>query len=242
MGLKLWELYHTNTNMYDCGFMTCPMSEVYNNFTPSKYCFEDEIYLDSPLLDSALDNIIVNRESHREFIKVPLSLNALSKILILSAGTKEILNVKHSESSLRVIPSAGGRYPIEINIFSLNLEGLSKGTYHFCAEKHSLQKTSDIDYTQMIVSLCNNQSIVGNAAAVLALCANFDRTIEKYGERGYRFTYLDAGHIAQNVYLVSTELNIGCVGIGGYLDLKVKRSLRLPKNEFPIYLLAIGQI
>lgn len=42
----------------------------------------------------------------------------------------------------------------------------------------------------------------------------FERTMEKYGDRGYRFILLDAGHMSQNLYLVSEFLGLGIVEIG----------------------------
>jgi len=42
----------------------------------------------------------------------------------------------------------------------------------------------------------------------------FNRTMEKYGERGYRLILLDAGHMSQNLYIVSTYLGLGIVGLG----------------------------
>ena len=42
----------------------------------------------------------------------------------------------------------------------------------------------------------------------------FNRTMDKYGERGYRFILLDAGHMSQNLYLVSSHLNLGVVALG----------------------------
>lgn len=73
------------------------------------------------------------------------------------------------------------------------------------------------------------------------MCADFDRTISKYGDRGYRYIFIDAGHIGQNLYLMATKNDIGIIGIGGFKDQILKNVLALPINEYPIYLFAIGK-
>ncbi len=52
----------------------------------------------------------------------------------------------------------------------------------------------------------------------------------------------EAGHLVQNIYLVSTSLKLKCCAIGGFIDEKVIELLDLnPKSELPLYLIAIGQ-
>lgn len=240
MDAKFWSLYHKNTMIFAGGYIPCNRPSTFTARQASEYCYAEEISLPPPSKLSSMDQIIVARKSSRCFTQRPLSQEQLSKLLLLSAGLKIHLGYSEDGCSARVVPSAGARYPIELNIFSLNIEQLPQGTYHFSAERGTLQRTSDVDYSERIIDLCNCQKEVNHASAVIALCADFTRTIEKYGERGYRFTYLDAGHIAQNIYLLAEELNLKCLGIGGFWDIDIKQALRLPANEYPIYLLAIG--
>jgi nitroreductase len=50
---------------------------------------------------------------------------------------------------------------------------------------------------------------------------------------------MDAGHAAQNVYLMSASLGLGTVAVGAFIDIKVKDILDLEKEE-PLYLLPVG--
>ena len=76
---------------------------------------------------------------------------------------------------------------------------------------------------------------------VIIITAVFARTIVKYKERGWRYIFFEAGHLAQNVYLISTSLKLKCCAIGGFSDEKVIELLDLnPKSELPLYLIAIG--
>ncbi len=61
------------------------------------------------------------------------------------------------------------------------------------------------------------------------------------GERGCRFALLEAGHIAQNILLATTALDLGAVAVGGFIDDEVNEILDIDGvDEFSIYLIAIG--
>jgi len=62
----------------------------------------------------------------------------------------------------------------------------------------------------------------------------------KYGQRGYRYVWLDAGHLAQNLYLVADALGLGPVAIGAFFDEELNELLRLPRDEEAAYLVCIG--
>ncbi|MDI6826751.1 MAG: SagB/ThcOx family dehydrogenase [Candidatus Aenigmarchaeota archaeon] len=72
------------------------------------------------------------------------------------------------------------------------------------------------------------------------ITADFSRTTSKYGERGERYVYLEAGHSAQNVYLQVTALNLGSVVVGAFNDQEVQNVLSIPEDHKPIYLIPVG--
>lgn len=52
---------------------------------------------------------------------------------------------------------------------------------------------------------------------------------------------MEAGHVAQNIYLETVSLNLGTVSIGAFDDKQMKNTLNL-KEEEPLYILPIGKI
>jgi SagB-type dehydrogenase family enzyme len=83
--------------------------------------------------------------------------------------------------------------------------------------------------------------LIANAALVLIVTALFGRNAFKYGERGYRYAFLEAGHLAQNVNLVCAGLDLGCVNIGGFLDRQVDDFLDLDGTAHSaLYMIAVG--
>ena len=60
--------------------------------------------------------------------------------------------------------------------------------------------------------------LLENANAVVVMSAVFDRTLHKYGPRGYRYILIEAGHAAQNLCLLSAERNLATLCVGGFVD------------------------
>ena len=76
------------------------------------------------------------------------------------------------------------------------------------------------------------------SAAVVARHGVFWRSRFKYGDRAYRFTLLEAGHVGQNLVLAATALGLAAVPIGGFFDRRVDAFLGIDGlHEASLYLL-----
>jgi len=182
--------------------------------------------------------LLLKRSSQRKFNKTPLSFKEISQVLYFSAGIKKN---KKSDQVKRMYPSAGARYPLEIYVVILNSKEIPEGIYHYNVKWNTLELLEKGDFKQIITE-ATQQKWVRNSAMVIIITAIFERTVIKYGIRGWRYILLDAGHLAQNVYLVSTALRLKCCSIGGFVDEKIIKLLDLnPNFELPIYLIAIGK-
>lgn len=140
----------------------------------------------------------------------------------------------------RAYPSAGARFPIEIYPIAFNIEGLENGAYHYNSEKHLLELLLMKDLSELKSDFVS--PFIENPSLAFILTAVIPRSEVKYGKKSYPFSLLEAGHIGQNIYLLSAKYNIGCCGIGGYVDETICNVLDLTKDEIPIYSLAIGKI
>ena len=98
------------------------------------------------------------------------------------------------------------------------------------------------NYIEDYYKITLGQNCNYNSSFCISYVAKFDNIISKYDQRGYRYIFLDAGHISQNFYLVSNYLGIGSVSIGGFLDDEINRMLNLNViNEQCIYLQYFGR-
>ena len=69
----------------------------------------------------------------------------------------------------------------------------------------------------------------------------YERTREKFGESGPDYVHMDLGHAAQNVHIQAVSLNLGTVVIAAFRRDEVKKVLRLPEEETPLYLMPVGR-
>jgi SagB-type dehydrogenase family enzyme len=57
-----------------------------------------------------------------------------------------------------------------------------------------------------------------DAAVVFIWTAIFRRSKWKYSQRAYRYIYLDAGHIAENLALAAASITCGSCQVGAFFD------------------------
>lgn len=193
----------------------------------------------APEHDPSLFPSITNRTSERSFTSTPITKEELSTLLLYSCG-----EVIHNESSTkRAQPSGGPRYPVEAYMLVFRPhDDLPAGVYHYNVRDHALECMGTREFTKTDIEKLFVYPWVQNAAAVMVLTGVFVRTKEKYGQRGYRYALLEAGHIGQNVYLVSQALGLGCCGVGATYDTALEELLDIDgEHEGVLYTLAVGK-
>jgi SagB-type dehydrogenase family enzyme len=77
------------------------------------------------------------------------------------------------------------------------------------------------------------------ASAVFIWSAIFERCKWKYGQRAYRYIYLDAGHIAENLALAAVSLNLGSCEVGALYDDQVNAILGINGREESVLCMAV---
>jgi len=185
-----------------------------------------------PLWDS-----IRERRSCRDFGKTPLSLATLSQLLWASQGiTKKVQGFE-----FRAAPSAGALYPVETYLAVLNVDGLEPGIYHYDVRHHELEPISKGDRRADLAAALLDQQFIAEANVVFLWTAVFQRSKWKYKQRAYRYVYLDAGQIAQNLALAAVALGLGSCQIGALYDDEVNSILGVDGEEESIlYTTAVG--
>ncbi len=144
--------------------------------------------------------VVEGRRSVRRYADQPLSKLELSRLLHAMQGITE------ERRNFRTAPSAGALYPIEIYAVIRDVEGIECGVYHYAVREHALERIKSGDFSQQVLSAGVMQGFIGEAQVNFVLTAIFQRTRWKYRERTYRYVLLEAGHIAQNLYLAATAL------------------------------------
>jgi SagB-type dehydrogenase family enzyme len=181
---------------------------------------------------------IGRRRSVRDFGRIPLSTAALSQLLWASQGVTKVMG----EYALRSAPSAGALYPVETYLSIQMVEGIEPGIFHYDVREHELDLLRAGDFRTEVAEAALDQGFLAEAAVVFAWTAVFARSKWKYKERAYRYVYLDAGHIAQNVALAAVALGLGSCQIAALYDDEVNAVLGVDgKEESIVYMTAVGR-
>lgn len=181
---------------------------------------------------------INNRRSCRKFGNRPLHLTELSWLLWATQGVQRTEEIR----TVRTVPSAGGRHPFDTYLAITNVESLEPGLYRYLALSHQLallRKDKDIGID--IAAICLNQDWIAPAAVTFFWVAVPYRTTWRYSERAWRYLFLDAGHVCQNLYLGCQAIEAGCCAVNAFDDDALNQFLGLDgNNRFAIYLAPVG--
>lgn len=234
--------FHNNTKIHDFSAVQAPYyawPETWKKIYYKAYPRLDQIILPIPSNRKFdLRNILINRESCREFSKRPIRLIDFTDLLYYSVGMRKI--IKKDGSTKRTYPSAGARYPLEVYPFIFNVDGIKSSIYHYHLKTHSLEVVLDKSFFSQTMKQFN-QSWIRKSALLLVISAIFDRTEGKYKDRGYRHILTEYGHVAQNIYLMSTALGLSCCSIGGFVDDGLNKILDLDgRDESVVGVIAVG--
>lgn len=243
----VWELFHENSKMgrHDCSPSD---DEILEHMKELHEALPFLGYPTVPLpktlipLRIALDDLITSRISDYDMKPCPLTVGQIATLLHYSYGVTRDNRGTNLPRPYRVVPSAGALYPIEIFFHGTHMEDMKDGLYHYNPSQHHLKLLRPGDSTSTIGSAMVQPHLVAHASLILFITALFERSCFKYGNRGYRFVMLEAGHVAQNINLVAIALGLSTVNLGGYFDREIDDFLRLDGiNHSTIYMLAVGQ-
>lgn len=183
--------------------------------------------------EMSVEEAIAKRRSIRTYKKEPITLEELSQLLWASQGITE------EKRKFRSAPSAGATYPFEIYVVVGNVEGLKAGIYHYNPFEHTITLVKGGDFRKALQKAALDQEWVGKAAVDMVLVAFYERTTNYYGERGYRYVHMEAGHIGENIYLEATALGLGTVAVGAFQDDQVAEVIGT--DGAPLYIFPVGR-
>jgi SagB-type dehydrogenase family enzyme len=178
----------------------------------------------------SLEESIKRRRSERNLSGKGLRLEQIGQLLWSCQG------ITHKNGRYRSAPSAGATYPLEIYLVA------GDGMFHYIPETHSIKRIKDMDLRGELSLACLGQDFVKDAAIDIIICADFERTTGRYGERGKNYVYIEVGHAAENLHLQAAAEGLGSVPVGAFSDSKVKKVMGLSKELVPIYVVPVGYI
>lgn len=194
--------------------------------------------------ESDLEDLLSSRFSCRAFSDEAVGVADAAALAHAAYGVLGHTNVGAMLLPERAVPSGGGMYPLELYFLVRDGGALPPGVHHYHAHADGLEHLRNtVLPAPYITYLFMNQYWFAQAGIIAVLTGVPRRTARKYGDRGYRYLLLEAGHVAQNIALVAAALGLGsCCGGGFYDDELAGLLLADVEDEVPLYAIAVGHL
>lgn len=164
-----------------------------------------------------LSDAVLKRRSSHDWSNKPISLQEISNLLYYSCGVTH--KAIDPNLSSRAQASAGKRYPIEIYVINFTPGELERFVYHYAPDTHSLDMLWELDvFDKQKLDSLFGYDWAHDAAMAIIITGIADRTTRKYGERGYRYMYLEAGAIAHTMNTIGSIDALSSTIMGGTND------------------------
>ena len=182
----------------------------------------------------SLDLALRRRRSALRFTHTFPSPRALGRLLSFSHAV-------HADHARGPTPSAGGLQGLELYLVHHRHAWLPPGAYHYDRAHHLLaQVTPQVDaddWRALVPSLAG----IDAAPLLWVLVGDLDRVRQKYGDRAETFLLLEAGHLMQNLCLLSASMGLAVTPLGAFFEHDIARRLQLPPTDRVLYLGACGE-
>lgn len=198
-------------------------------FISTTLAFSKEIKLEVPKSPLKVDILeaFKKRKSHHKFSKKDVPIKLLSTILWFANGVNR-------KDGKKTAPSPFGKDIIKIYIFS------KKGIQFYDEKANTLKLISKENHKNEIGATFGASGI---KEAPLVLVFTGDQTQYPFivkKDIATVLSYSTAGTVAQNIYLAAAALKLGTRMIASIDKDNIKKFLKLPEKEIPLYIMPLG--
>jgi SagB-type dehydrogenase family enzyme len=175
------------------------------------------------------------RRTVRHFASRSLDLGQISQLLWGADGTTD-------PRGLRTSPSAGATYPLDLYLVvgERGVAGLAAGVYHYQVAAHALSPGAQGDLRAAVARASRHQSWMTQAPVMVVITGEYRRCTGRYGDRGVRYTHMEAGNVGQNLFLAAEALGLGAGIVGAFEDQAMARVIKLDPAHEPLLVMPVG--
>jgi SagB-type dehydrogenase family enzyme len=189
----------------------------------------------------SVETAMQGKKSARSFSKTPLNLQQVSQILWAAYGRLPTDAI--SGATIKVTPSAGGLYPLDIFLVSGQgtVQDLPEGIYMYKPLTHTLLHVASGDNRKLLAYASLSQMWIAEAPVIVVIAATFGRSTVKYRQRGIQYVFMEAGNANQNMYLQAVAMGLRIGTVGAFNDPQVAGVLKLPDSIKPLLVVPVGK-
>ena len=221
---KLWGPFHTMTeNPQVFGYSMDHVEVVRHTRMYSWQCDPQ-----GALPSTTLANIGALRTSCRSFDGEALSLDAVKGLLTLAYS-----------NLVRSTPSAGGLYSCRLDIICVDEGSDVWGLHSWDPRNAEIGNQLKLIDSGELQHALESVSLLFGASALIVISVDPQIHSAKYSNRGYRYSLLEAGHVAQMINLAATEQGLGVLEWGAFNDRVLAECMDLTEHH-PLVVVGLG--
>lgn len=167
-----------------------------------------------------------------------MNANLLEQVLLISYGLTSVKFYGYQSEMVWSIPSAGACYPAEVYLVVNNVKGVMPGVYHYSAVNAIMHRISDAGHDFLLRESLMPEDHSADFYIVFTIVPW--RSCWKYSYRGYRFSFLDSGHILANFQLVLKAMNLPFSTYTQCRSKYIKTLLNLGAMEEPVGIISVN--
>jgi SagB-type dehydrogenase family enzyme len=174
-------------------------------------------------LPMALGSVVARRRSRRLYTGDSISQQDVATLAHAACGVTGSAEPAGGGAPLpmRSTPSGGGLRPVALQIAALRVDKLDAGIYVYEGLTHDLwRRQGDDGVAALLAAMAAPEQIISTsqAAALCLFVARPWRAMRKYGARGMRHVFIEAGAMAQQLSLAAVALGLGTVDCSSLYD------------------------
>jgi len=162
---------------------------------------------DGEIPRDTIEDVVMRRGSTRQFSREPISFTELSTMLDRATRGISADFLSQTEPSLN-----------DLYLIVHAVEDLPSGAYYFRREERALELLKEGDFRREAGHLGLGQEIPADCSVDVFFLADLSRTLERFGNRGYRAAQLDAAIMGGKLYLSAYALGLGASGLTFFDD------------------------
>jgi SagB-type dehydrogenase family enzyme len=177
----------------------------------------------------SLEETLAKRRSVRNFKNDKLTNKQLSQLAWAGQG------ITQEATGFRTAPSAGAIYPMKLYFAT------EEGLFVYDPKEHALRQVVREDVRGDLSKAALGQASVASAGCDIIIAGSARELAAKYRNKARDFALLEAGHIAQNILLQVTAMDLGAVPVGAFNTKHIRRICQFSPNMEPFYIIPVGQ-
>jgi SagB-type dehydrogenase family enzyme len=202
-----------------------------------EYARMERIPLSEPVeLASSLHSALEKRHSTDiAEIGIPLTLEDIASLFGPALR-------RHANDIHRNYPSGGALYPIETYLIATLIEGAAPGVFHYHPTAHALERLWSLPAAFEMKYIVRHPDTL-NPSALIVFTSVWNRSAAKYGDLAYQHALIEAGHMSENILLLSAALGLETRPYAGFDDQRIIELLDVDAGaEQPVHSITLSKL